>query len=163
MRKVLFYILLLLLILCGSAWLVLHSEAFWRWAGHKLIAVANDRLQGELTVQKIDGTPFGGYTFQGLRLTTPAGEVFRAKGFLLRLSLWSILRLEPVVDKLALYEPVLTLDQDRQGQWHVSRLLPPREGPPSQVSLPLKSLTFSQILIDNGVVLVQSARRQSAF
>lgn len=156
MRKAIFYLLAGFLVCCGSFWLVLHSEAFWRWTGHTLIKVANERLQGKLSVEEIGGTPFSGYVWQGLRLTSAEGEVFRAKGLMLRVSLGSILRLAPVMDTLALYEPVLTLAQNKGGQWNVCGLTPPPEkGQTSGMPLTLRSLSLSQLKIENGTILVQ--------
>ena len=132
-------------------WLVLHSEIFWRWAGHKIIHSLNDRLQGELTVDNIEGTPFSGYVFKGIQLNTPEGEIFHAKAFMLRLSLWSVLQLQPVIDKMALYNPVLTLERNKQGQWNITGLYKPQ----GRFLEYFKSLNFSHIIIDHGQVEVQ--------
>ena len=187
MRKFLFYFLSFILVLLVGLWLVLHSEIFWRWAGHKVIHSINDGLQGEhpadniegsladgfivqqvqlidtinknirgkLIVDKIEGTPFSGWVFKGIKLMTPEGEIFQAKAFMLRVSLWSVIRLKPVIDKIALYEPVLTLEKDKEGQWNLNRLYRPQEGSSSSILEYFRSLDFSHIMIDHGQVEVQ--------
>lgn len=155
MRKFLFYLMVVFLVVSGTAVVILNTDVFWRWAGYRLIALGNDQLQGELRVQDIQGTPFRGYVFHGVELNTPQGEVFRAKGLSLRLSFGSILRLAPVFETLALYEPFLTLEQDEQGRWNVSHLLQPSEEPAPSVPIPLRSLTLSQVIINNGRVVIK--------
>ncbi len=156
LRTIVFGLAVMLLVLCFSAWLILRSDAFWRWAGHRLVALVNDQVQGELTVREIEGNPFTGYLFKDITLTSPHGQVLRAKTFEIRLSFLSLLTLKPVIGKLAFLQPHLTLQQDEAGTWNVTQLLPPREGPPAQVSLPVRSLSFSHILIQDGqVTMVQ--------
>ena len=128
---------------------------FWRWAGHKLITSTNESLQGELTVGKIEGNPFSGYVFKDINVTMPEGEILHAKALMLRLSLWSVIRLKPVIDKIALYTPVLSLARDTDGQWNINRLYRPQEGSSSSIFEYFKYLTFSQIVIDHGQVEVQ--------
>ena len=151
MRKFLFYFLSFILVLLVGLWLVLHSEIFWRWTGPKIIHSLNDRLQGELTVANIEGTPFNGWVFKGVKLITPKGEIFHAKAFTLQVSLWSILQLNPVIEKVALYNPVLTLERNKQGQWNTSGLYKPQ----GRFLEYFNSLNFSHIMIDHGQVEVQ--------
>ncbi|AEB08575.1 translocation/assembly module TamB domain-containing protein [Desulfobacca acetoxidans] len=160
-RKIFFYFLLFCLAVCCSGWFVLHSETFWRWAGRKLIITVNNQLHGEIMVREIAGTPFKGYFFNDLRLQTPRGAVLRVRSFMLRISLGSIFQLQPVVDKLALYDPILRLEQDQSGQWNVSNLVVPSQGEAKPVSLPFSSVSFSRILIDNGAVVMQQPQGET--
>ncbi len=120
----------------------------------QVVETINKNIRGKLTVDAIEGTPFSGYVFKGVHLITPQGEIFHAKAFMLRLSLWSILELNPNIEKMALYNPVLTLEQDEQGQWNINRLYQPREGSSSIFSY-FNSLNFAHILIDHGQVEVR--------
>ncbi|MFP3868972.1 MAG: translocation/assembly module TamB domain-containing protein [Desulfobacteraceae bacterium] len=161
LRKLLFTLVVILLIISFAVWMILESDMFWAWAGRKIVTVAQGQIQGELTVQEIEGNPFSGYFFNGIVLTSPQGEVLRARSLEVRLSFVSLLRLHPVVDRLALYKPQVTLQQDQQGQWNVSQILPPSEGPPGRVSLPIRGLSFPQILIQDGeITLIQAGERQ---
>ena len=187
MRKFIFYFLTFFILLLAGLWLLLHSEMFWRWAGHKIINNLNDSFKGELaadpvaatlpdgyviqytqvvdtinknirgklTVEAIEGTPFSGYVFKGVHLNTPEGEIFHAKAFMLRLSLWSILELDPNIEKMALYNPVLILERDEQGQWNINRLYQSREGSSSSIFSYFNSLNFEHIVIEHGQVQVR--------
>ncbi|MBW2135734.1 MAG: translocation/assembly module TamB domain-containing protein [Deltaproteobacteria bacterium] len=162
LRKFLFTVMVILLIISFAAWMILRSDMFWAWAGRKIVAAAQGQIQGELTVQEIEGTPFTGYFFNDIVLTSPQGEVLRARSLEIRLSFTSLLRLQPLISRLALYKPHLTLEQDQQGQWNVTKILPPSEGPPTPVSLPIRALGFSQILIQAGeVTIIQAGERKT--
>ena len=160
-RKFLFTVMVILLIISSATWMILRSDMFWAWAGRKIVAAAQGQMQGELTVQEIKGNPFTGYFFNDIVLTSPQGEVLRARSLEIRLSFTSLLRLQPVIGRLALYKPRLTLEQDQQGQWNVNQILRPSAGPPAPVSLPFRALSFSQILIQDGdLTLIQAGDRQ---
>ena len=127
MRKVIFYFLTFFIIVVAGLWLLLHSELFWNWAGQKIITSTNQSLRGKLSVAKIEGTPFSGYVFKDIKIDTPEGEILNARGFMLRLSLWSIIELKPVIDKMALYKPVLNLEKDAARPMEYQPALPAPE------------------------------------
>ena len=148
MRRVLLISLALVVLLGLAAWGVFQSQTFWRWGGWELVNAAQDRLNGDLKVAAVQGHPFTGFTFTGVTLTSSQGEIIRTAKLELRFSLWSILRLHPVIASLTLHEPRFTLREDQAGSWEVATLLKKRPPPP------FKSLDFPQISIEHGQATV---------
>jgi len=153
-RTILYSFVIFLLLVCVSLFLVLQSDRFWQWAGPRLVKMANEQIRGTLTVGKITGNPFSGYSFRDIELTSPQGKVFEAKELELRVSFFSLLALRPSL-RLALTKPKLTLEQDQKGQWNVTQLLPPREGPPGKVTLPVSAIHLSPLVITDGEVTLR--------
>ena len=148
MRRVLLIALAVVVILVLAGWGVFKSQTFWHWGGWELVNQAQDRLNGELKVGAVQGHPLTGFTFTDVTLTGTQGEILHTDKLELRFSLWSILRLQPVIARLALQDPRLTLRQDREGRWEVASLLKKRPPPP------FKSLDFREIIMQHGQVVV---------
>lgn len=148
MRRVLPIGLGVILLLGLAGWMVLKSQAFWRWGGWELVNFAQDRLNPELRVAAVQGHPLTGFTFTDVTLTGSQGEILHTPKLELRFSLWSMLKLHPVIGSLVIHEPRLSLRRDRQGTWEVAGLLKKRPPPPFQ------SLEFPAILVKHGQVLV---------
>ena len=148
MRRVLLISLALVVLLGLAGWGVFQSQTFWRWGGWELVNAAQDRLNGDLKVAAVQGHPFTGFTFTDVTLTSSQGEILHTDKLELRFSLWSILRLHPVIASLTLHQPRFTLRQDQTGSWEVATLLKKRPPPP------FKSLDFPQILIEHGQATV---------
>ncbi|MDP3182334.1 MAG: translocation/assembly module TamB domain-containing protein [Desulfobaccales bacterium] len=139
---------LALVILVGgfALWRLLNTDFFWGWGGWRLVDWAQGRIHGEVQVRQVRGNPLTGLVFTDILVQGRQGEVLRAERVELRFSLFSFVKLQPVIAKLAIHGPHLTLSQDRQGHWNVSGLW--RERPPP----PFRSLDFPQILIQDGTV-----------
>ncbi len=145
---------ILLALLGLAAWGLLHSEAFWNWSGRRLLEAAQQHLPGTLTVGGIRGTPFTGLTCTEVALTTPQGEVFRAARLSLRFSLWSFVKLQPVIGDLTIERPTLTL---YRGLPEPTGLFTPSPSSPGKTAGPLfRSLTFSRIALQGGEVVIVS-------
>jgi translocation and assembly module TamB len=136
-----------LLLLGGvTLWQLSQTDVFWRWGGQRLVDFAQSRIYGEVKVRAVRGTPLTGLSFDGVTVVGRQGEILRADRVELRFSLWSFLKLQPVIAKLAIYAPRLQLSQDDRGTWNVSGLLRPKPPPP------FDSIDFSQITIEDGAV-----------
>jgi autotransporter translocation and assembly factor TamB len=164
LRSVLIALLVFLLVGSFTVWRLVQSDFFWRWAGGMMVSEVQKQINGTLTVNEIQGNPITGLLFQGVTVTSPEGEIFRLKSLEVRLSLWSVVKLKPVIGKLALVEPRLNLTQDASGQWNISRLVLPREKPAEGgVALPLRSLSFRQILMVDGEVNLSQAGKETRY
>ena len=148
MRRVLLIALSVILLLGVAGWGALKSQAFWRWGGWEVVNLAQDRLNGELQVAAVQGHALTGFTFTGVTLTGPQGEILYTPKVELRFSLWSLLRLQPVIGSLVVHQPRLTLRQDREGHWELASILKKRPPPP------FRSLDFSAILLEHGQAVV---------
>jgi len=127
-RRILFYLLVFVLASVFAVWMVLHSDFFWRWAGHKIVTYANEELLvGELKVGNIRGNPFHGLFFEDIVLANPEGRLLYACSLEIRLSFWSLLELKPVIGKLELLKPNFHLWQNDEGVWNYTRILVPSE------------------------------------
>lgn len=135
----------LVLILVLAGWL-LTTDFFWQWAGPKVVDAARDRVNGELTVQRVYGNPLTALVFEKVVVTGRQGEVMRADRLEIRLSLLSFLKLEPEISRIKIIAPQMTISQDQQGRWNVTGLL--KERPPP----PFKILRFPDIVIAQGEV-----------
>ena len=169
LRRILFYLVIILLLAVFAVGVVLRSDFFWRWAGGKAVTYAQEQIRGDLRVGAIEGNPFQGLFFRDIALTTPEEELFRARSLEIRLSFWSLLELKPVIGKVALIKPHLSLRQDEKGQWNITQILPPAKETqppkeaPSQLPVPIRSVRFSQILIIDGEVDVTKAGQTQQF
>ncbi len=142
LRLILLGLLMVLLLGLAAGWLLLQTQAFWTWSGRRLVDFAQDRLYPKLTVQRVRGHPFTGITFENITLAAPEGEVLTAKRLEFRFSLWSFFRLEPVIGKLAVFEPRLHLWRTPDGSLNLGHIL--RKRPPP----PFRSLDFPDIQIE---------------
>ena len=150
----------LLLGLAGLAILVvagvlaaLRSEAVWTWGGHHLVAMARERLFPALEVARVYGHPLTGLTFEGIRLAGPEGEILRAERLELRFSLWSMVRLRPIISRVALLRPHLTVWWLPDGELNLARVLKPRPPPP------FRSLDVAEIQVTGGELEVKGPGR----
>ncbi len=128
---------------------VLRSDFFWRWAGGKAVTLAQKQFRGDLQVKDITGNLFQGLFFHDIVLVSPEEELFRAESLEIRLSLLSLLQLRPVIGRLALIKPRLSLRQNKDGRWNIANILTPTGTPPVP-----KEVKFSRILIIDGEVEV---------
>jgi len=156
---VLISLALLTLMGMGVLWQVSRTDFFWRWGGKRLVALAQERLQGELKVQDIKGNPLTGLSFEGITLQEPRGEVLQAERLELRFSLWSLVKLQPAVAYVGLYRPRLRLSRDEQGRWNAGRLLKP--GPAA--APPFTALDFSRIVVKRGEIALTLAGESRTF
>ncbi|RJR40616.1 MAG: hypothetical protein C4567_10900 [Deltaproteobacteria bacterium] len=149
MRRFRYLILAFLaVILLGALalWPLLQTDAVWTWGGHRLVDFARTRIHGEIEVREVKGNYLTGLTFRDITIRGRQGEVLRAKGLELRFSLWSFLKLQPVIARLAIDEPHLTLIQYPEGLWNVSNFF--RDTPPP----PFTALDFPQASIKGGEI-----------
>ncbi|MEW6388024.1 MAG: translocation/assembly module TamB domain-containing protein [Thermodesulfobacteriota bacterium] len=158
-RFILLAILLLLFLVGLGGSFLLRADFFWSWGGRYLVSLAQERLPGKLTVRQIDGNPLTGLTFTDIVVSDSQGEVLRVPRLEMRFSLWSFVKLQPVIARLAVYEPHLTL---RAGKESLGRLGPlPKPGGAPEAAIPFRSLTFSQILVQDGeIALFQAGETQ---
>jgi autotransporter translocation and assembly factor TamB len=140
---------LLTVLVAAGLGLALRSEAIWTWGGQRLVAFAQERLYPTLSVAEVRGHPLTGLTFTGIRLTAPEGELLRAERLELTFSLWSFVRLRPILSRVAVYQPQVHLWWAPDGQVNLSRVLKPRPPPP------FRSLDFPEIMVSGGVVTVR--------
>jgi translocation and assembly module TamB len=157
LRFILLGLLAFILVILSAGWLLLHTKVLWTWSGHQLVAFAQDRLYPELTVKEVRGHPFTGITFEGITLTSPQGEVITAKRLDFRFSLWSFVKLEPVIGRLAIYEPKINLWRHPDGSLNLSHIL--RKRPPP----PFRSLDFPEILVEGGEVTFREGGQISRY
>jgi len=136
----------LLLLGALALWPLLQTDTVWTWGGHRLVEFAQSRIFGEIEVQEVRGNYVTGLTFRGITVRGREGEVLRAARLELRFSPWSFVKLQPVIARLAIHDPHLTLTQDREGAWNVSNFFRPKPPPP------FDTIDFPQIIIKGGEV-----------
>lgn len=129
-----------------ALWRLLNTDFFWGWGGWRLVDWAQGRIHGEVKVRQVRGTPLTGLVFTDILVQGRQGEVLRAERVELRFSLFSFVKLQPVIAHLGIYGPRLTLKEDQAGHWNVSGLF--RERPPP----PFHSLNFPQIQVQDGAL-----------
>jgi len=153
MRRYPYLLLALAVLLALGAFMVreaLRADAFWRWGGGRLVQMVQDRVQGQVQVREIQGTPLSGLIFKDVTLTGPQGPVLKAEQLKLRFSLWSFVRLHPVISELVVVRPQATVRQDRQDRWQWLALKP--TWGPGEAPLPCRSLAFSRVTVQGGEV-----------
>jgi translocation and assembly module TamB len=152
-RYLLLALIALLILGALALWPLFQTDTVWTWGGHRLVEFAQSRIFGEIEVREVRGNHLTGLTFRGITIRGRKGEVLRAARLELRFSLWSFVKLRPVIARLAIYEPHLTLSQDREGVWNVSNFFRPKPPPP------FDTIDFPHISIKGGEV---SLRRDGA-
>ena len=157
LKRILLGFLALVLVVIVALFVVLHTEAFWRLVGKDVLKFAQQECRCSLTVGEIRGNPFDGLIFKNIAIATAEEEVIRAKSLEMRLSLWSLLRLEILVDKVVVQEPKVNIRQESDGEWNIVKIIPP---PPKQLRH-FFAVKFSDILIADGSgVVVTSGQTQ---
>jgi translocation and assembly module TamB len=146
-RRILLSLPVILLLLVIGIYGLLHSDFFWRWAGGKLVTLAEGECHCAISVDGIDGNPFDGLFFKNVVFATPEGEVIHAKSLEIKMSFWSLFRLSPLISKVAVMEPHLNIRQEKDGEWNIVKILPP---PPKQLPVNIVKVKVDHILIING-------------
>ena len=135
-----------LLLLLALFSLLVTTDLFWKWFSPKIIVAVNDRVNGQVTVEKMYGNPLTALVFEKVVVSGFQGEVLRADQLQISLSLLSFLKLEPEIKVIEIRAPRLSLRQDQPGQWNVTGLLKKRPPPP------FAELRFPDIIITQGEV-----------
>jgi hypothetical protein len=125
----------------AGVWLLVQSDFFWTWGAHRLVDFAQERLYPTLTVREARGHPLTGLTFRGISLTGPEGEILQAERLEISFSLWSFVRLRPIIGRVAVFQPHLRVWWEPDGQVNLARILRPRPPPPFQ------SIDISDLLL----------------
>lgn len=146
-RKKLFLGLLVLLgVLAAAALALWRSEGFWHAGGRVLLSWLEGRLPGQIRVEKWEGHPLTGLVLRGVTVMSQAGEVLAAPQVKVRLSLWSVVTLQPVIGYLELVEPRITLRTGDMGLFPLNSQ-PQERG---ETRLACKSLTLSEVVVKKG-------------
>lgn len=148
-RMVILALAVLAVLATAGLGLALRREEVWTWAGQRLVAFAQERLYPTLTVAQVRGHPFAGFVFEGICLVGPEGEILRAERLELEFSLWSFLRLRPLISRLAVFQPRVNLWWEPDGQMNLRRVLKPRPPPP------FRSLDLPDLLVVAGELVVR--------
>ncbi len=120
--------LVVCLLLLGGWWVT--TAAFWERLGWRLVAEVQDRLNGQLTVAQVSGNLLTGMVFREIVIRRDGATILAAKELEVSVSLFSFLKLQPVIRTLIIRQPVLSLQQGPTGEWHIANLLKKRPPPP---------------------------------
>jgi len=129
-----------------ALWRLLSTDFFWGWGGWRIVDWAQGRVHGQVQVRQVQGNPLTGLTFSDIVVQGPRGEVLRADRVEVRFSLFSFVKLQPVIAHLGIHGPRLTLREDQPGRWNVSGLF--KETPPP----PFSVIKLSQVLLKGGTL-----------
>jgi translocation and assembly module TamB len=146
-RRILLGLAVFLLVLVVALWVVLHSTFFWRWAGGKLINLAEGECRCAIQVGSIEGNAFDGLFFKHIIMATSEGKVISAKSLEIKISFWSLFKLSPLVTLVAVNEPHLNIHQEKDGEWNIIKILPP---PPKKLPVNIIKVRFDHIKINHG-------------
>jgi autotransporter translocation and assembly factor TamB len=149
LRRFLLALPIFFLLLLVAVWMVLHADFFWRWAGGKLVTLAEGECHCTVQVGSIAGNAFNGLFFNNIAMATPEGEVIRAKSLEIRISFWSLFRLSPLITLMAINEPHLDIRQEQDGEWNIIKILPP---PPKELPVNIVKVRFDHIKVNHGTV-----------
>ena len=150
-RRVFFaaFLLLVALLVLG-VWRLPQANFFWQWGADQLVKWAQERVHGEVVVQKVSGDALRGIVLEGITVRGPQGEVLQADRLELTLSWWSFVKLQPVFSKLTFSGLRLNLAQGPDGRWNVAGLLKKKPPPPfrtinfRKISLKGAQVSFTQ-------------------
>ncbi len=146
---------LLCFLLLGGWFLT--TTSFWEWVGWRLVQAVQDRLNAQVSVGRVSGNLLTGMVFSDISISRPQGDILKAQQLEVRLSLLSLLRLEPVIGILSWQQPVITLTQDDAGHWNVANLLKKRPPPP------FAQIHLRAIQVHNGNVQIRQPQRHLRF
>ncbi len=135
----------------------LTTAAFWERVGWRLVAALQDRVNGQVSVEKISGNLVTGMVFDNVKISRPQGDIIRVKQLEVSLSLLSFFQLQPVIRTLAFRQPEVFLYQDAAGAWNVTNLLKKRPPPP------FSHLHLSRIQVRDGRLQVDRPQQHLDF
>jgi translocation and assembly module TamB len=147
LRRILLSLPVIILLLVVAIWVVLHSDFFWRWAGGKLVGLAESECHCTIQLGSIEGNAFEGLFFKNIAMVTSEGEVIRAKSLEIKISFWSLFKLSPLISLVAVNEPYLDIHQEKDGEWNIIKILPP---PPKELPVNIVKVRFDHIKINHG-------------
>ncbi len=151
-RRLTIILALLSCLLAGGAWWVT-TATFWERLGWRLVAAVQDRLLAELTVAQVSGNLVSGMVFRDVVVRRGEEPILTVHELEVSVSLWSFLKLQPVIRTLIFRQPNLFLRQSPQGEWNVANLLKKRPPPP------FTQLHFQHLAVQDGQIQVKSLRR----
>ena len=139
------WVFLGILVLIVGLYFILTSSVFLQKV---VVPKVGTALGSEVTLAKLDVSPFSSISFSDFRLTPEGGETLvTAKQVVLRYGLMSILKGTIQVDELTLVEPTITIVQGADGKTNLDRLLEGMKS--SEPSKPKESSESPQLAIKN--------------
>ncbi|MGQ9920978.1 MAG: translocation/assembly module TamB domain-containing protein [Desulfobacca sp.] len=129
------------------------TAAFWERVGWRLVAEVQDRLHADLTVRQVSGDLLTGMVFHDVSLQRAGETILTLRELEVSVSLLSFLKLQPVIRTLIFREPILSLQENRAGQWNIAGLLKKRPPPP------FSRLHLEHIEVQDGTVRLARPER----
>lgn len=123
--NVFLYIGLGIFLLLVIAFAVSQTSFFRNWLREKAMTVANDALNGQVYIGKLDGTIFTSLILHDTYITMDSDTLLNASRIEVRTSPLQLLLKKIYVRKLELDSTQINLIRDRDGTLNISKLVPP--------------------------------------
>ena len=116
----------LLLIIIGTA-IFSQTQIFRDWLRDKIVATANEQLNGELAIRRIEGNLIRHFTLHDNLLTQAQDTVLHLPKLTVRFDWRKLLDNEILLNVVALDSPLVKLTQNANNEWAVQNLTKPSE------------------------------------
>lgn len=159
---------LLFCVLIGLSFYV-HTEHFRSWAREQLVTALRSSVNGDVTLERLDGSLWRGLTFHNLSLTSAGREVIviptGTVTFDILPQIPSYLRSSTIrIGSLSLTAPVFYLSQDPRAGWNISTLFRTQEQPESAESAKASSqlsVFLERLSVSEGQITIQPAEGET--
>ncbi len=152
--NVFLYIGLCIFLLLVIAFAVSQTSFFRNWLREKAMSAANDALNGEVYIGKLEGTIFTSLILRNTYITMDSDTLLNASRIELRTSPLQLLLKKIYVRKLELDDTQINLIRDRDGTLNLAKLVPPSTTPDTaSSSFPFKILVAEMKIKNSGLSL----------
>lgn len=115
-------LILLLVVLLVAFALLTQTPLFRAWLKDQLVKQVNQRLNGELTIEKLDGNLYRDIILTGVQLSRDGQPVVELERLSLRHNPLALLSADIHIDRLLLERPHVHLTREPDGLWNLTQL-----------------------------------------
>jgi TamB, inner membrane protein subunit of TAM complex/AsmA family len=159
-RRLLHVLLVVFVLLVGAAAaaaIVSQTAWFKNRVRVYVVAQATHYLNGEITIQRLDGNLISGLELEGVAVSLNGQPVVSARNIGLRYNLYQLITKDLTIDELRIDQPVVHVERDGEG-WTIAQLIKKQEneadrkGPLSPIKIDEVGISHGSILMNTGTV-----------
>ena len=166
-RPIRVLVIVLTLVVGAAATGLVTTQTVWfrHWLKGYIEREANLYLNGQLTIERLDGNLFSGLELQDVLVSMNGRDIVAARNLKLRYSIWELISKGMTISEIELNQPVLSLRRDGD-TWEISRLIKrqereaDRQGPTNPIAVRTIALRGASISIDQPVASGLDVPRQ---
>lgn len=160
-RRLLHVLLVVFVLLVGAAAaaaIVSQTAWFKNRVRVYVVAQATHYLNGQITIERLDGNLISGLELEGVSVSLNGQPVVSARNIGLRYNLYQLITKDLTIDELRIDQPVVHVEQDGEG-WTIAQLIKKQEnvadgqGPLSPIKIDGIAISHGSFVIDAGAAV----------